>query len=238
MKLVEKYRAQVVAFVDVCHHLARKGYVTSHGGNLAWRLEDDLILITPTKVYKGDVEAENVVFIDLEGNVIEGTRRPTGERPMYLKFFTERPDVISIIHCHSPAVGAMAILKGENWLMRPIFPEAIIEIGPVPLVPYAEPLTEQLAQNFAPFLQKHNAFVMENHGLVMMTRGDIRWTMLLVEELEGAAQSILAALQAGGVKELSRQDVINLGNVMRTRDLALCGAPGVNTSLEELYFKS
>ena len=236
MKLVEKYREQVTTFVDVCHQLARKGFVTSHGGNLAWKLKDDLILITPTKEYKGDVEVEDVVFIDLEGSVVEGTRCPTGERPMYLKFFTERPDVVSVIHCHSLAVSTMAISKGENWLMRPVFPEVIIEIGPVPLVPYAEPLTEQLAQNFAPFLPKHNAFVMENHGMVMMTRGDIRWTMLLVEELEGATQSILAALQAGGVKELSRQDVVNLGNVMRTRDLALCGAPGVNTSLEELYF--
>lgn len=238
MKLVEKYREQVTTFVDVCHQLARKGFVTSHGGNLAWKLKDDLILITPTKEYKGDVEVEDVVFIDLEGSVVEGTRRPTGERPMYLKFFTERPDVVSVIHCHSLAVSTMAISKGENWLMRPVFPEVIIEIGPVPLVPYAEPLTEQLAQNFAPFLPKHNAFVMENHGMVMMTRGDIRWTMLLVEELEGAAQSILAAFQTGGIKELSRQDVVNLGNVMRTRDLALCGAPGVNTSLEELYFKS
>ncbi len=236
MKLVEKYREQVIAFVDVCHHLTCKGYVASHGGNLAWKLEDDLILITPTKMYKGDIKAEDVVFINLEGSVVEGTHRPTGERPMYLKFFTERPDIVSVIHCHSPAVGALAILKGKNWLMRPIFPEAIIEIGPVPLVPYAEPLTEQLAQNFAPFLQKHNAFIMENHGLVMMTCGDIRWTMLLVEELEGAARTILTALQVGEIKELSRQDVVNLGNVMRTRDLALCGAPGVNTSLEELYF--
>jgi L-fuculose-phosphate aldolase len=236
MKLVEKYREQVATFVDVCHQLAHKGFVTSHGGNSAWRLEKDLILITPTKVYKGDVEAEDVVFIDPAGSVVEGTHRPTGERPMYLKFFAERPDVVSVIHCHSPSVGAMAILKGENWLMRPVFPEAIIEIGPVPLVPYAEPLTEQLAQNFAPFLQKYNAFLMENHGLVMMSCGDIGWTMLLVEELEGTAQSILAALQVGGVKELSRRDVVNLGNVMHTRDLVLCGAPEVNGSLEELYF--
>jgi L-fuculose-phosphate aldolase len=238
MKLVEKYREHVTTFVDVCHQLAHKGFVTSHGGNLAWKLEDDLILITPTKVYKGDIEVEDVVFIDLEGRVVEGTRRPTGERPMYIKFFSERPDVVSVIHCHSLAVSTMAISKGENWLMRPVFPEIMIEIGPVPLVPYAEPLTEQLAQNFSPFLQKYDAFIMESHGLVLMTRGDIRWTMLLTEELEGAAQAILMALQTGGVKELSRQDVANLSNVMRTRDLALCGAPGANTSLEELYSES
>jgi len=38
------------------------------------------------------------------------------------------------------------------------------------------------------------------------------------------------------IKELGEQEVIDLGNVMRTRDLPLFGAPGVNQSLEELYF--
>jgi L-fuculose-phosphate aldolase len=236
MTLLQQYEPQVAAFVGVCAKLAQKGYVTSFGGNLAWKLEEDLILITPTRMYKGDVTPQDVVFIDLEGNTVEGTRRPTGERPMYIKFFTERPDIASVIHCHSPYVGAMAILEGVNWLMRPLYPETTIEIGPVPIVPYAEPLTEQLAQNFVPFLKRYNAFIMENHGVVMMTRQDIEWTMMLVEQLEVTAQSIVAALQVGPVRELSRQDVINLSNVMVTRELPLFGAPGVHRSLEELYF--
>jgi len=236
MTLFAKYENEIAAFVRVCGRLAKHLYATSHGGNLAWRLEEDLILITPTQVNKGDVGPEDVVFIDMEGNVVAGTRRPTGEKPMYLRFFAERPDIVSVIHCHAPYVGAVAILKGKNWLMRPLYPETTIEIGPVPVVPYAEPLTEQLAQNFVPFLPRHNAFIMENHGLVMMTRQDIGWTMMLVEELESTAQSIVAALQMGEIKELSRQDVTNLARVMKTRSLPLCGAPGVNESLVELYF--
>lgn len=236
MTLFTKYEEEITAFVEVCGRLAAKLYATSHGGNLAWRLEPDLILITPTKVNKGKVGPEDVVFIDMQGNVVAGTRRPTGEKPMYLKFFSERPDIVSVIHCHAPYAGGVAILEGTNWLMRPLYPETTIEIGPVPVVPYAEPLTEQLAQNFVPFLPKHNAFIMENHGLVMMTRQDIGWTMMLVEELESTAQSISAALQMGGIKELSRQDVSNLSKVMKTRNLPLCGAPGANQSLVELYF--
>jgi len=65
----------------------------------------------------------DVVFVDLAGNVIEGERRPTGELPMYLKFFNERPDVTSVIHCHPPYVCAMAISAGRNHLMRPLYPE-------------------------------------------------------------------------------------------------------------------
>jgi ribulose-5-phosphate 4-epimerase/fuculose-1-phosphate aldolase len=77
---------------------------------------------------------------------------------------------------------------------------------------------------------------MESHGLVTMSRSDITETMMLVDLLEMSAKSILLALQVGEIKELSQQAVCDLGNTMRTRSLPLFGAPGVNKSLEELYF--
>ena len=172
----------------------------------------------------------------MKGDTVEGTCKPTGEKPMYLKFFNDRPDVVSVIHCHPPCVCAAAIMEDSSFLMRPYFPEATTEIGPVPIVPYAEPLTLILAENFAPFLQKYNSFVMENHGLVTMSLGDIYWTLLSVEVLEGTVDSILKAKTAGVLKELTKEAVTNLGNVMKARNLPLFGAPGVNESLEDLYF--
>jgi L-fuculose-phosphate aldolase len=236
MKLIKKYAAQAEEFVMVCHKLAQNLFVTSSGGNLAWKLEDNLLLITPTKMYKGFISLEDLVFIDLEGRVIEGGRKPTGETPMYLKFFNLRKDIVSVVHCHAPNVGAFAITKGANWLMRPIYPETTIEVGPVPVVPYAEPITEKLAEQFEPFLPKYNSFLMESHGLVTMSRSNIMETLMLVELLEMSAKSILLALQMGDIKELDRSAVCDLGNTMRTRSLPLFGAPGVNASLEELYF--
>ena len=48
MSLLKKYESEVKAFLKVCHQLSAKMYVTGFGGNLAWRLEDQVILITPT----------------------------------------------------------------------------------------------------------------------------------------------------------------------------------------------
>jgi len=236
MKLMEKYSVQVEKFIWACGKLASNLYVTSCGGNLAWKLEEDLVLITPTKMNKGDLLPEDLVFIDLKGKVIEGIHKSTGETPMYLKFFEMRKDIVSVIHCHPPAVCAMAISKEKNWLMRPFYPETVTEVGPVPVVPYAEPLTEDLAQTFEPFLPRYDTFIMQNHGLVSMTRSGIKETMMNVELLEMSTQSILLALQAGEIHELEREHVRNLSNTMHTRDLPLFGAPGVNKSLEDLYF--
>jgi len=236
MNLLEKYASQVELFVKVCHRLAANNFVTAFGGNAAWKLEDDLILITPTQRYKGDITPEDVVFINRAGETVWGTRNPTGEKPMYLKFFEDRPDVVSVEHCHPPCVCAAAIMDDPGFLMRPYFPETTTEVGPVPVVPYGEPLTQLLADNFAPYLPKYNSFVMENHGLVTMTRGDIYWTLLTVELLESSVDSMLKGIAAGTLKELSREAVRNLSNILTTRDLPLFGAPGVNKSLEELYF--
>ena len=129
----------MAAFLKVCHQLSAKMYLTGFGGNLAWRLEDKVILITPTMLNKGEIQVEDLVLINPEGETIEGNRRPTGEKFTYLKFFSESPDIKSVIHCHAPNVCAFSILE-EDYLMKPYFPEATHEVGPVPIVPYAEPL--------------------------------------------------------------------------------------------------
>ncbi|MBT5606688.1 MAG: class II aldolase/adducin family protein [Lentisphaerae bacterium] len=237
MALTEKYADEVAKFVKVSNQLAANKYVTGYGGNAAWKLEDDLIIITPTMLNKGEITSRDVVFINMAGDTVEGARRPTGERPMYIKFFNDRPDIRSVIHCHAPNVGAFAIMKGENLLMRPFFPETSHEVGPVPVVPYAEPLTQQLADNFEPFIRKYNSFIMENHGLVTMSPEGIEYTMMNVELLEMSAYSILQVLAAGReLKELSREDIEGLDNVMKQRNCPMFGAPGVYQSLVELYF--
>lgn len=238
MNLKTKYASEIGLFVKTCHRLASNGFVTAFGGNAAWKLEDDLILITPTQIYKGDITPDDIVFINKAGETIEGTRRPTGEVPMYLKFFEDRPDVVSVVHCHPPSACAAAIMQDPSFLMRPYFPETTTEVGPIPVVPYGEPLTKQLADNFAPYLRKYNSFIMENHGLVTMTRGDIYWTLLTVELTESSVDSMLKGLAAGTLKEIPREAVANLSNILKIRNLPLFGAPGVNNSLESMYFDS
>ncbi len=239
MSYLKKYSDQVDTFVGTCHHLAKHQYVTGHGGNLAWKLEDDVILITPTQHWKGHVTRDNVVFLNMKGETIEGTARPTGETPMYVKFFNERPDIQAVLHCHPISLNTFAISKGKNWMMSPLFPETITEIGPVPVVPYGEPLTQRLADNFSPFLQRYNTFLMENHGMVMMSPRDLEWIQMCTDLLEMTARHVIGAMSLGqGIKEVTKEDVINLGNVMRSRDLPLFGAPGAWDSLEDMYFNN
>ena len=84
MSLLQQYADEVATFVQVCHTLSERMYVTGYGGNLAWKLEEDVVLISPTQMNKGDIQPADVVFIRLDGTRLEGARRPTGETPMYV----------------------------------------------------------------------------------------------------------------------------------------------------------
>jgi len=236
MLLRDTHKEKVDEFLKICYLLADRRFVTSHGGNLAYKVEEKVILITPTRRYKDILIPEDLVFVDMEGNTLEGNRKPTGEMPMYLNLFKERPDIQSAIHCHPLYANTFAITKGTNWLMRPVFPEMVIEAGPVPVVPYGEPLTQELADNFKPFLQKYNIFLMESHGMTAISPMDLTRLMHIIDMIEVSSVSILHALANGEVKEISRKEVENLSNTMVTRKLPMIGAPGANKSLLELYY--
>jgi L-fuculose-phosphate aldolase len=237
MSLRAKYQNEIDQCVAICGLLADKGYVTSEGGNLATRLEDDLFLITPTRLYKALVRSCDMVLVNSAGEVLESDRKPTGETAIYFEIFKRRTDIKSVIHAHPPAACAFALNGGDNLLMRPHFPETIIECGPVPVVPYAEPLTQRLADNFIPFLDKYNTFLMENHGVIALSTGDISAAFGQIDVLEGTALSLIHAKCAGfPIKEISREEVAALESTMKTRGVAFTGKPGVVQGLAELYY--
>ena len=234
--LQKRFEAEIREMVEVCHALAARQYATSHGGNVSWRVGPDEVLITPTKVNKGKIEFDDIVIVSMERDTKHAApgRRPTGELPIHLGFLQKRPDIASVVHAHPPWMTALALSKPE-LLAKPLLPEPIVEIGPVAVADYAQPLTEELARTFDPAILTHNAFLMRNHGAVMLCAEGIGRCFELLEMMETVAQSAAIAEMLGGAKLLSRKDVRGLTETMQTRNLRLPGAPGKVKKLEDLY---
>ena len=110
----KKHKVEVDFFVKACHRVSELQYVTDHGGNLAWRVEEDLVLITPTMMNKGDIRAQDVVFLDPSGKKLDGDRPVTSEWVVYRTLFKARPDIRAIIHSHPPRTSGFAIARGAN----------------------------------------------------------------------------------------------------------------------------
>ncbi len=232
----DKYKQEIGELLSVCKCLSNNMYVASQGGNVSSKLEDDLIVITPTLIYKADITPNDVVFIDLKGKKLEGRRQPSSEAPVHLSLYNNRPDINSVIHCHPPYINVFAILKSKNYLMRPIFPETCLEVGPVPLIPYGKSIVQMRNDKNELFVKKYNTFLMENHGPFFISPENVIRTMQIVEILELSSMTISNALSIGEIKELLREEILDMDKALKTRNLNMIGAPGINKSFIDLYF--
>ena len=67
---------------DICE-IGRRMYqrelVASNDGNISIRIDKNKVLITPTLTSKGFMKEEDIIMIDLDGNVIKGSKKPSSE---------------------------------------------------------------------------------------------------------------------------------------------------------------
>lgn len=231
-----QYAKAVEELALAANRVAQLGYVTSHGGNLSARVAEDVVLITPTKVPKRDITPEDVCFVTMKGETLfaaEG-RKPTSESPFHLRVFQRRPDLKGIVHAHPPILTGFAIASSD-LLCKPFLPEPVIEVGPMVLVPYAQPGSDALAEAFDDALERSNGFLMENHGVLMTNDEGVLRALDLLEMMECAAQSVLVAQSLGNLKTLPEKDVQDLEDVMIARGLPMPGQPGKYTSLKDVF---
>ena len=193
-----------MAIALVCRRLYERGLVAGPDGNVSVRLRDGSIVVTPSGMSKADVTPDDLVLVDGEGRVLEGKGNPSSELRVHLRIYERRADVSAVVHAHPPTATGFAV-AGESF-MAPVLPEVILQMGEVPIVRYATPGTADLADSFNPYLARHDAFLMANHGATTVGP-TLEVAHQRMESLEHAARIILAARMLGRVNELSPADV-------------------------------
>ena len=193
-----------MAIARVCRRLYERGLVAGPDGNVSVRLHDGSILVTPSGMSKVDVTPDDLVLVDGGGQVLDAKGKPSSELRMHLRIYERRADVFAVVHAHPPTATGFAV-AGESF-MAPVLPEVILQMGEVPIVRYATPGTEALANNFDLYVEQHDAFLMANHGATTVG-ATLEMAHQRMESLEHAARIILTARMLGTVNELSPADV-------------------------------
>jgi L-ribulose-5-phosphate 4-epimerase len=89
--------------------LVRHGLVVLTWGNVSARDEESgLIVIKPSGVPYDDMRAEDMVVVDLAGNVVEGDYNPSSDLPTHLYLYNAFPALGGIVHTHSTYATAFA----------------------------------------------------------------------------------------------------------------------------------
>jgi L-fuculose-phosphate aldolase len=192
---------------EIGKRIYEKGYVAANDGNISVKVEEDTFIVTPTGVSKGFMTPEMLIKVDGDGNLIEGDLKPTSEIKMHLRVYKERSDINSVVHFHPPFATAFAIAGIP--LNFATMPEAIINLGTIPIAEYGTPSTDELANAIIPYIHNHNGVLLENHGA--LTWADtLEKAYFLMESLESCAKINWIARQMNGDRELSTSHVNRL----------------------------
>ncbi len=180
-----------------------KGFTPGFSGNLSARCGDKII-ITATGTANGYLKEDDFAVIDFEGNVVEGSKRPSSEKMLHVKFYELRPEINYIFHVHSPYLTSFAASGME--MNENVLAEIVYCFGKIPLAKYALPGSVDLVENTSLYFKDYDVVLMENHGVIVGDR-DVEQAYLKLELCEAYAKTLVCSKILGGAKILPEEEV-------------------------------
>lgn len=213
----------VEQILEIGRRMYAKNYVAANDGNITCMVSPTTLWTTPTGVSKGYMTKEMLIKVDLDGYILQGTQKPSSELKMHLRVYLENPDLTACVHAHPPAATAFAI--AGIALDRPILPEAIVQLGVVPVAPYAAPGTQEVPDSIAPYCRTHNGVLLANHGALTWGTSPMQAYMRM-ESLEYyALLTMYTGSIIGQANELSREQVDRLVETRTKLGITAGGRP-------------
>lgn len=176
-----------------------RGLVEGTAGNVSGRVDDGTVVLTPSSLSYDAMTLDDLVVVDLDGEIVAGHRSPTSEKGVHLAVLAAHPEVAAVVHCHARHASMYAVAH------RPI-PAAVDEFvvyvgGDVPVADYHPSGSRELPDEVARHLGDRSAVLMANHGLVTVGRSvdDALHAALVVEH---NAHITWGAHLLGGVVDL------------------------------------
>jgi ribulose-5-phosphate 4-epimerase/fuculose-1-phosphate aldolase len=171
-------------------------------GNVSARA-GGLTLMSPTGVSLRDLDPEGLSVLDEAGEHVAGPR-PSKEFPLHLAMYRRVGDAGAVVHLHSPHASAASCLPAwsEASALPPVTPYLVMRVGQAPLVPYAAPGSDRLADNLASLPGRFRAALLANHGSIVAAAGpgaaldgaiELEEASRIVVSLRGSEFSVLSA---------------------------------------------
>jgi len=189
-----------------CRRMMAEHLACYTAGNISKRVDEEpgLVAMTPTSLPYDTMRPEDICIVSVEGELVEGERRPTSEFPLHTLVYARRPEVGAIVHTHSPAAMAMAALG----LTLPPFLTGLVGAvgGDVRTAPYSRPGTAAMADYTADALHDRGACFLRFHGVLAVGR-TLAHAYNSASVVEGAADAYLRILPLGEVPLLPTEEI-------------------------------
>lgn len=198
--------------VDAARHMLQTGLVEGTSGNISARLHDDRVVMTPSSLDYEVMKADDLVVVDLAGNVLEGERAPTTEKALHLACLRAHADVGAVIHSHALFASMFAVTR------QPI-PCVIEEFdvfvgGEVSVAEYKLTGSDELGEEVARHVEDRGAVLMANHGLLTVGR-DLADAMKVAHLVERTAQIVWGSRVLGSPVPLPEETLARFAPIYK-----------------------
>jgi L-fuculose-phosphate aldolase len=180
-------------------------------GHISMRLPDNpsLFFMKPHSVGLDEITMDNILTIDVEGNVVAGTARRHSEVYIHSEIFKARPDVNSVLHTHPTySIALSATSRSIKAYSQPgaLFFEAVgVYTDTINLI-----RTHAMGAGVAKALGPYTAVLLKNHGVVVAS-ATIEEVVIRTIMLENAAMIQMIVEAAGkAAPEFPRADIEKL----------------------------
>jgi L-ribulose-5-phosphate 4-epimerase len=176
--------------------------------------ETGYVLIKPSGIRYEDLRPDQMVVVDRQGKVVEGTLKPSSDVASHLYIYRHRPDVGGIVHTHSNYASAFAAVNRPI----PVYLTAQADEfgGAIPCGGFALIGGEQIGQVVIESIGNSPAVLLKNHGVFTIgeTAEAAVKTAVMVEDI---ARTVWLALQLGQPDEIPAEDVAKLHKRYKTQ---------------------
>ena len=188
--------------------LPKNNLVTWTSGNVSARdLKTGYVVIKPSGIRYKHLRPEQMVVVDLEGNIVEGTLKPSSDTASHLYIYRHRPDVGGIVHTHSPYATAFAAVNRPI----PVYLTAQADEfgGPIPCGGFALIGGEEIGKVVIEAIGTSCAVLLKNHG-VFTIGPNAEAAVKAAVMVEDVARTTWLALQLGQPDEIALEDIAKL----------------------------
>jgi ribulose-5-phosphate 4-epimerase/fuculose-1-phosphate aldolase len=187
--------------VDAIRMLERAGYI-DHNGHCSARRDASSFYINSGASVRGTLTVDDIVSVDLEGNLIEGSAKPPLEYHIHSEIYRARPDVSAVMHTH-PQWSTFLTMVGEKY--RPVYAQGVL-LGEMPVMDSVLSInTKPMGEKLAKILARGPAVLLKAHGVVVVG-ADIVECFALAAYVEENAYRQYMAMQIGTPYEFSENE--------------------------------
>lgn len=176
--------------VEYGKKLIEKNLTKGTSGNLSiFNREKKLFAITPSGIDYFKTELEDIVVMDLHGNVVKGNKKPSSEHNLHRIFYANRDDIDAIVHAHTVYSTVLSCMR----MSLPAVHYMIASAGKdIRCAEYATFGTEELAENAFNAMVDRKAVLLANHGVLTGGR-NISEAFSVLEDVEYVSELYLKA---------------------------------------------